>query len=202
MKFIKAGLLLLLIIILLGIEQSILADVTSSNNTSSNTSTSGNNTSIVGYEQQQTTNYNSGSNPVTNSTSTTQSTTNNNNQTPAAPANAPSTQIYSSQSCTIAYSGAISTVTFGLAGSSYYHDSYCERRLLAQTLNKFGLKIGALSLLCQDPNVRRALYDAASYCPINGKIGKDAKAEWDKLNADVTDQVDQYRVYKESLKND
>ena len=200
MKFIKAGLLLLLIIILLGIEQSILADVTSSNNTSSNTSTSGNNTSIVGYEQQSTTNYNSGSNPVTNST--TQSTTNNNNQTPAAPANAPSTQIYSSQSCTIAYSGAISTVTFGLAGSSYYHDKYCERRLLAQTLNKFGLKIGALSLLCQDPNVRRALYDAASYCPINGKIGKDAKAEWDKLNADVTDQVDQYRVYKESLKND
>ena len=200
MKFIKAGLLLLLIIILLGIEQSILADVTSSNNTSSNTSTSGNNTSIVGYEQQSTTNYNSGSNPVTNST--TQSTTNNNNKTPAAPANAPSTQIYSSQSCTIAYSGAISTVTFGLAGSSYYHDKYCERRLLAQTLNKFGLKIGALSLLCQDPNVRRALYDAASYCPINGKIGKDAKAEWDKLNADVTDQVDQYRVYKESLKND
>ena len=200
MKFIKAGLLLLLIIILLGIEQSILADVTSSNNTSSNTSTSGNNTSIVGYEQQQTTNYNSGSNPVTNSTS--ENITNNNNKTPAAPANAPSTQIYSSQSCTIAYSGAISTVTFGLAGSSYYHDKYCERRLLAQTLNKFGLKIGALSLLCQDPNVRRALYDAASYCPINGKIGKDAKAEWDKLNADVTDQVDQYRVYKESLKND
>lgn len=200
MKLIKATLLILVLILLLGIEQLILADVTSSNNTSSNTSTSGNNTSIVGYEQQSTTNYNSGSNPVTNST--TNSTTNNNNKTPAAPANAPSTQIYSSQSCTIAYSGALSTVTFGIAGSSYYHDPYCERRLLATTLDKMGLRIGALSLLCQDPNVRRALYDAASYCPINGKIGKEAKAEWDKLNADVTDQVDQYRVYKESLKND
>lgn len=200
MKYLKAGLVLLAMIMLLAIEQSILADVTSSNNTSSNTSTSGNNTSIVGYEQQSTTNYNSGSNPVTNST--TQSTTNNNNKTPAAPANAPSTQIYSSQSCTIAYSGALSTVTFGIAGSSYYHDPYCERRLLATTLDKMGLRIGALSLLCQDPNVRRALYDAASYCPINGKIGKEAKAEWDKLNADVTDQVDQYRIYKESLKND
>ena len=200
MKYLKAGLVLLGMIVLLSIEQSILADVTSSNNTSSNTSTSGNNTSIVGYEQQSTTNYNSGSNPVTNST--TNSTTNNNNKTPAAPANAPSTQIYSSQSCTIAYSGALSTVTFGIAGSSYYHDPYCERRLLATTLDKMGLRIGALSLLCQDPNVRRALYDAASYCPINGKIGKEAKAEWDKLNADVTDQVDQYRIYKESLKND
>ena len=200
MKYLKAGLILLAIIIFLAIEQSLLADVTSSNNTSSNTSTSGNNTSIVGYEQQSTTNYNSGSNPVTNST--TNSTTNNNNKTPAAPANAPSTQIYSSQSCTIAYSGALSTVTFGIAGSSYYHDPYCERRLLATTLDKMGLRIGALSLLCQDPNVRRALYDAASYCPINGKIGKEAKAEWDKLNADVTDQVDQYRIYKESLKND
>ena len=200
MKYLKAGLVLLAIIIFLAIEQSLLADVTSSNNTSSNTSTSGNNTSIVGYEQQSTTNYNSGSNPVTNST--TNSTTNNNNKTPAAPANAPSTQIYSSQSCTIAYSGALSTVTFGSAGSSYYHDPYCERRLLATTLDKMGLRIGALSLLCQDPNVRRALYDAASYCPINGKIGKEAKAEWDKLNADVTDQVDQYRIYKESLKND
>ena len=200
MKYIKAGLVLLAMIMLLAIEQSILADVTSSNNTSSNTSTSGNNTSIVGYEQQSTTNYNSGSNPVTNST--TNSTTNNNNKTPAAPANAPSTQIYSSQSCTIAYSGALSTVTFGIAGSGYFHDKYCERRLLATTLDKMGLRIGALSLLCQDPNVRRALYDASSYCPINGKIGKEAKAEWDKLNADVTDQVDQYRIYKESLKND
>ena len=200
MKYLKAGLILLAIIIFLAIEQSLLADVTSSNNTSNNTSTSGNNTSIVGYEQQSTVNYNENSNPVTNST--TNSTTNNNNKTPAAPANAPSTQIYSSQSCTIAYSGALSTVTFGIAGSSYYHDPYCERRLLATTLDKMGLRIGALSLLCQDPNVRRALYDAASYCPINGKIGKEAKAEWDKLNADVTDQVDQYRIYKESLKND
>ena len=193
MKYLKAGLILLAIIIFLAIEQSLLADVTSSNNTSNNTSTSGNNTSIVGYEQQSTVNYNENSNPVTNST--TNSTTNNNNKTPAAPANAPSTQIYSSQSCTIAYSGALSTVTFGIAGSSYYHDPYCERRLLATTLDKMGLRIGALSLLCQDPNVRRALYDAASYCPINGKIGKEAKAEWDKLNADVTDQVDQYRIY-------
>lgn len=200
MKYLKAGLVLLAIIIFLAIEQSLLADVNSSNNTSNNTSTSGNNTSIVGYEQQSTVNYNENSNPVTNST--TNSTTNNNNKTPVAPANAPSTQIYSSQSCTIAYSGALSTVTFNIAGSSYYHDSYCERRLLATTLDKMGLRIGALSLLCQDPNVRRALYDAASYCPINGKIGKEAKAEWDKLNADVTDQVDQYRIYKESLKND
>lgn len=202
MKYLKCLLLLILMIIFLGLEQTILADVTSSNNTSSNTSTSGNNTSIVGYEQQQTTNYNSGSNPVTNSTTNSTTNNHNNNKTPAAPANAPSTQIYSSQSCTIAYSGALSTVTFGIAGSSYYHDSYCERRLLATTLDKMGLRIGALSLLCQDPNVRRALYDAASYCPINGKIGKEAKAEWDKLNADVTDQVDQYRIYKESLKND
>ena len=195
MNYIKCLSVLVVMILLLGLEQAI-SDVTSSNATSNNTSTSGSNTSIHGYEA--TTNYNSGSNPTT--THTTTSTTHNSSETASAPANAPSTQIYSSNSCTIAYSGALSTVTFGIAGSGYYHDPYCERRMLAQVLNKFGLKVGALSLLCQDPNVRKALYDAASYCPINGKIGLEAKAEWDKLNADVTDQVDQYRVYKESLK--
>ena len=146
MKYLKAGLILLAIIIFLAIEQSLLADVTSSNNTSNNTSTSGNNTSIVGYEQQSTVNYNENSNPVTNST--TNSTTNNNNKTPAAPANAPSTQIYSSQSCTIAYSGALSTVTFGIAGSSYYHDPYCERRLLATTLDTVSYTHLTLPTIC------------------------------------------------------
>ena len=199
MKYLKCFYVFALIVLALSLEQSI-ADVTSSNATSNNTSTTGSNTAIHGYEA--TTNYNSGSNPVTNNTTT--NSTSNNSKTASAPANAPSTQIYSSQSCTIAYSGAISTVTFGLAGSGYFHDPYCERRMLAQVLNKFGLKVGALSLLCQDPNVRKALYDAGSYCPIhsNGKavVGLAAKAEWDKLNADVTDDVNQYRQYKESLK--
>lgn len=197
MKYLKCFYVFALIVLVLSLEQSI-ADVTSSNNTSSNSSQSGNNTSIVGYEQE--TNYNSGSNPVTNNT--TSNSTSNNSQTAAASANAPSTQIYSSNSCTIAYSGAISTVTFGLAGSSYYHDPYCERRLLSKQLFSFGLRVGALSLLCQDPNVRRALYDAGSYCPINSKIGLEAKAEWDKLNTDVTNDVDQYRKYKESLSSE
>jgi len=74
--------------------------------------------------------------------------------------------------------------------------------MLAQVLNKFGLKVGALSLLCQDPNVRRALYDAASYCPHTGSIGLDAKAKWDAENESVTNEVDQYRKYKESLNNE
>ena len=94
-------------------------------------------------------------------------------------------------------------MTFGLAGSSYYHDEHCERRALALLLGKtFGLKVGALSLLCQDPNVRRALYDAASYCPHTGSIGLEAKAKWDAENKNVTNDVDQYRKYKESLSSE
>ncbi|BAQ94056.1 hypothetical protein [uncultured phage_MedDCM-OCT-S28-C10] len=193
----KAIFILAAIILALALEQSV-ADVTSSNATSNNTSTTGSNTAIHGYEA--TTNYNSGSNPVT--TNTTTNSTNNNSKTASAPANAPSTQIYSSNSCTIAYSGALSTVTFGIAGSSYYHDPYCERRMLAKQLHSFGLRVGALALLCQDPNVRRALYEAASYCPHSGSIGLQAKAKWDAENKSVTNQVDQYRKYKESLNNE
>ena len=194
----KAIGILVVAILLLALEQYVLADVTSSNNTSSNSSQSGNNTSIVGYEQE--TNYNSGSNAVTNST--TNSTTTSNSATAAAPANAPSTQIYSSNSCTIAWSSSISTITFGLAGSGYYHDPFCERRLLSKQLFSFGLRVGALSLLCQDPNVRRALYDAASYCPHTGSVGLKAKAKWDAENKNVTNEVDQYRKYKESLSSE
>tara|TARA_R110000787_G_scaffold127089_1_gene238417 strand:- start:115 stop:720 length:606 start_codon:yes stop_codon:yes gene_type:complete len=191
----KAIGILVVAILLLALEQYVLADVTSSNSSSTLSNESGSNTNIQGYEA--TTNYNSGSNPVTSNTTT--STTTSNSATAAAPANAPSTQIYSSNSCTIAWSSSISTITFGLAGSGYYHDPFCERRLLSKQLFSFGLRVGALSLLCQDPNVRRALYESGSYCPINSKIGLEAKAEWDKQNAKANNQIETYKEYKQSL---
>ena len=41
------------------------------------------------------------------------------------------------------------------------------------------MRVAALSLLCNEyENVFRAMWESASYCPIDGKIGEEAKQLW------------------------
>jgi hypothetical protein len=43
-----------------------------------------------------------------------------------------------------------------------------------------GMKVAAVSLMCQDERVFTAMMNAGTPCPIDGKIGEEAKAVWDK----------------------
>ena len=56
-----------------------------------------------------------------------------------------------------------------------------------------GMKVAAVSLLCQDPRVFSAMETAGTPCPVDGKIGKDALDVW---NATPELRPD-YKEYKE-----
>ena len=42
-----------------------------------------------------------------------------------------------------------------------------------------GMKVAAVSVMCQDKGVFDAMMMAGTPCPYDGKIGKDAKIAWD-----------------------
>ena len=50
--------------------------------------------------------------------------------------------------------------------------------LSARVLSKLGMKVAAISLMCQDENVWEAMMMAGTPCPIDGLIGEKAKARW------------------------
>ena len=41
-----------------------------------------------------------------------------------------------------------------------------------------GMKVAAVSLMCQDPRVFQAMEMAGTPCPYEGKIGKEAEKSW------------------------
>jgi hypothetical protein len=43
-----------------------------------------------------------------------------------------------------------------------------------------GMKVAAVSTLCQDERVFTAMMNAGTPCPVDGKIGEAAKAIWDE----------------------
>jgi hypothetical protein len=55
----------------------------------------------------------------------------------------------------------------------------CERLKLSKTLYDMGMKVAAVSTMCQDRRVFDAMMAAGTPCPIDGKIGEQAKAFWD-----------------------
>jgi hypothetical protein len=42
-----------------------------------------------------------------------------------------------------------------------------------------GMKVAAVAALCQDERVFKAMMDAGTPCPVDGKIGEQAKAIWE-----------------------
>lgn len=100
---------------------------------------------------------------------------------PANTAVAPSLMSSGSESCLQSVSNGVQLVGFGVSRGLYRQDEECNRRRNAVTLSNMGLKIAAVSLMCQNPNVWRAMLMAATPCPIikYGKIvvGKRALLE-------------------------
>ena len=99
---------------------------------------------------------------------------------PVPTAVAPSMSAFSQDVCGIPVSGAVSSTVIGVSGGSVYTDSNCERIKLAKTLNDLGLKVAAVSVLCQDPTVWDAMEMSGSPCPLGGAVGDAAKKAWFK----------------------
>ena len=174
---------------------SVYADVDNDGTTTNTqTNTSGSNTTISGGYSAETTNtYQSGSS--NNTTSTTTSTTNNNSTIPVPSAAAPGMSAYSQDVCAVGRSGGIQLPGVGLTGGATARDMNCERMKLSKLLNDYGMKVAAVAILCQDPRVFESMEQAGTPCPFEGKIGKDAKAQWDKYDIERPD----YEKYVEKM---
>ena len=119
---------------------------------------------------------------VTDSTSrsTTDSTSTTTVKSPPPTAVAPAITSINNDLCTVGSSGAAQTQILGLSFGTTSRDMNCERIKLAKNLYDMGMKVAAVSTLCQDERVFQAMMNAGTPCPIDGKIGEQAKEIWDQ----------------------
>tara|TARA_Y100001963_G_scaffold145126_1_gene218280 strand:+ start:247 stop:708 length:462 start_codon:yes stop_codon:yes gene_type:complete len=108
-------------------------------------------------------------------------------------ANAPSVVINNNDVCKSAASAAIQTQILGFASGVTITDENCERLKLSRSLYGMGMKVAAVSALCQDARVFDAMWMAGTPCPYKGKIGDEAKTAWEENLDDVPSDS---RVFK------
>ena len=120
---------------------------------------------------------------MTQSTSDSRTTSTSDSKTtvvsPPPSAIAPSVTSINSDICVTGFSGAAQTQIFGISFGSTRVDYNCERLKLSKTLYDMGMKVAAVSTMCQDRRVFDAMMNAGTPCPIDGKIGAEAKEIWD-----------------------
>lgn len=121
---------------------------------------------------------------VTESTSSSNVTTTGKTETtvksPPASAIAPAINTSNSDLCTVGGSAAVQTQILGISAATTVRDLNCERLKLSKTIYDMGMKVAAVSIMCQDARVFDAMKMAGTPCPYLGKIGNEAQVEWDK----------------------
>lgn len=193
------------------------SDITSTNtntnnNTNTNTSTSTSTNTNTNNNTNTSTSTNTNTNTSTSTeTSTIDSTTNNtssntNNNTnkstsdvtqtlksPPPSAIAPSIGASSSDICTTGVSGAVQTQILGLSGGTSVRDLNCERLKISKTLYDMGMKVAAVSVMCQDRRVFEAMQMAGTPCPFFGDIGEEAQIGWDASPTYIPPKIQETR---------
>ena len=91
----------------------------------------------------------------------------------------PSVTSSSSDLCTVGVAGAVHTQILRISSGETVRDPNCERLKISKTLYDMGMKVAAVSVLCQDRRVYDAMEMAGTPCPFLGKIGQEASKEWD-----------------------
>jgi hypothetical protein len=81
--------------------------------------------------------------------------------------------------CTIGTAGAVQTQILGISAGTTFTEENCKRLKNAKTMYDMGMKVAAVSIMCQDPAVFDAMMDAGTPCPYDGKIGEEAKIGWE-----------------------
>tara|TARA_R100001440_G_scaffold12382_1_gene21660 strand:- start:898 stop:1500 length:603 start_codon:yes stop_codon:yes gene_type:complete len=158
--------------------------------------TSGSNTSITGGYTNATT-YESGSSSA--STTTNNSTSNIRSAPPTA--SAPNVGAGGMDICAVGVSAGVQTFGLGVSGGKHFRDKNCERIKLARELSNQGMKVAAVSMLCQDERVFQAMHHAGTPCPFEGQIGSKATEAWkkyDKLRPDYDLYVKELKIIEEA----
>lgn len=100
----------------------------------------------------------------------------------------------SSDLCLSGVSGAVQTQILGISTGEMVRDENCERLKISKTLYDMGMKVAAVSVLCQDRRVYDAMEMAGTPCPFLGEIGEAAADKW-KANKG---RIPEYEVIKDS----
>lgn len=113
-------------------------------------------------------------------------------KSPPPSAIAPSINTSNSDSCTVGVAGAVQTQILGISAGKTVRDINCERLKNAKTLYDMGMKVAAVSVMCQDQRIFDAMMDAGTPCPYDGLIGAQAKEAWqnDPKRSKKTDEAD------------
>lgn len=81
--------------------------------------------------------------------------------------------------CTVGVAGAVQTQILGISAGTTFTEENCIRLKNSKTLYDMGMKVAAVSVMCQDKAVFDAMMMAGTPCPYNGKIGNEARIAWD-----------------------
>ena len=115
----------------------------------------------------------------TNTVSSTVTGTTTVDKTPST-ASAPNVMVNNQDVCSTGVSASVQTQILGIAGGTTIRDLNCERLKLSKALYGMGMKVAAVSMLCQDARVFQAMEMAGTPCPYKGKIGLEAAEAWAK----------------------
>ena len=97
------------------------------------------------------------------------------------PPSAISPQISASNSdlCTVGVAGAVQTQILGISAGRTVRDMNCEKLKNAKTMYDMGMKVAAVSVMCQDERVFDAMMNAGTPCPKDGLVGDQARLAWE-----------------------
>ena len=122
--------------------------------------------------------------PIETISTTTQTVTTNGNMTttvkqPPPSAISPQISTGSGDLCTVGVAGAVQTQILGISAGTTFTEENCVRLKNSKALYDMGMKVAAVSIMCQDPKVFDAMMMAGTPCPYEGKIGTEAKIGWE-----------------------
>ena len=116
-------------------------------------------------------------------------------KSPPPTAVAPAVTTINNDVCAVVASGAVQTQIFGISMGGTLRDMNCERIKLSKNLFDMGMKVAAVATLCQDERVFAAMMAAGTPCPIDGKIGAQAREEWERRGVKTkTDKIGFYAI--------
>ena len=141
-------------------------------------------TASLGVQAQTTTEGTAPEPIITESTVTTTGRTTTELKSPPASAISPTINTSNSDLCTFGVAGAIQTQILGISTGTQVTDENCERLKNAKTLFDMGMKVAAVSVMCQDRRVFDAMMNAGTPCPYDGLIGPEAKIAWEVNEAE------------------
>jgi hypothetical protein len=108
------------------------------------------------------------------------------NSTPPT-ANAPSVINSNSDICKVGVGSSVQNNVLGFATGFVIDDELCQKLKLSRSLYAYGMKVAAVSVLCQDPRVWDSMTDAGTPCPVRGSIGAEAAAYWENNPDEIPD---------------